>query len=287
VFLTRPDPPKRTDWALAGLTIGGPNAAVSGWDAVRLSNLQRSDPPPVPVLILVPEGRSRDVGEIHVRRASVPFSTRLTSIDDPELPLARIAGLPRAIADTALQYGALGPVRSLVSRAVQRQLCTVSQLQAELASVSRRGSLPLRTALAEVAEGARSVAEARAVAQLKAAQVPAFELNVPLIGFTGEVIAIADIFWRSLRAVLEIDSAEYHFLRDDWQATLRRHNLLTRAGLALTHYPPSATADGRWLVEVVAWLRQRATELAVPYVPDGRVFTSTPDAFVLTEWTPC
>jgi hypothetical protein len=120
---------------------------------------------------------------------------------------------------------------------------------------------------------------------VRSAPVPAFELNVPLVGTHGEVVAVADIFWRSLRAVLEIDSCEYHFFRGDWQATLRRHNRLTRAGLALSHYPPSATSDGRWIVEVCTWLQQRAAELAVPYIPNGGILTSTPAPFALRSPT--
>lgn len=79
------------------------------------------------------------------------------------------------------------------------------------------------------------------------------------------VIAVADVLWRDLRAVLEIDSREFHLSEAEWKATMQRHNRLTSAGLALTHYPPSATGDPAWPDEVARWLHHRARELGVRY----------------------
>jgi hypothetical protein len=79
----------------------------------------------------------------------------------------------------------------------------------------------------------------------------------------GRVIAVADVLWRELRAVLEVDSREYHLSEAQWKATRARHNRLTRAGYAVTHYPPSAIRDGglAWVADVDNWLRARAFEL--------------------------
>ena len=54
--------------------------------------------------------------------------------------------------------------------------------------------------------------------QLRRAAVPDFELNVPiLLTLYLRAIAIADILWRALRAILEIDSQEFHFSAEDWR----------------------------------------------------------------------
>jgi very-short-patch-repair endonuclease len=79
----------------------------------------------------------------------------------------------------------------------------------------------------------------------------------------GRVVAVADLLWRSLRAIVEIDSREFHFGESQWKATMRRHNRLTRLGYTVAHYPPSdiRTRRGKWADEVAAWLAGRADEL--------------------------
>ncbi len=107
------------------------------------------------------------------------------------------------------------------------------------------------------------------------AQAPAFELNVPIVDGSGHIIAVADVLWRGLRAILEIDSREYHLGEADWKRTRRRHNMLTRLGFALTHIAPSE-ATGRnalWLDELHSWLGHRARELGVPLPIGSGVIT--------------
>ena len=96
------------------------------------------------------------------------------------------------------------------------------------------------------------------------ADIPPFEANVPIYDTTGRRVAVADALWRGLRAVLEIDSREFHFGEPEWKRTMRRHNLLGRLGLSVVHYPPSAVRDRNsgWLDEVAQWLAVRATELS-------------------------
>ena len=153
----------------------------------------------------------------------------------------------------------------MVAAAIQRRACTLEQLATEVGSCPRNGSAHLRTAVADVLAGARSAAEASAADRLRRARLPEFEMNVPLLSANGRVIAVLDFLWRGLLAVLEIDSREFHFREADWKATGARHNLLTRLGLALTHYPPSETSSPRWTDEVQEWLRNRAAELRTPY----------------------
>lgn len=266
VVLTEPTEATRSDWALAGLAIAGPGSALSGWDALRLAGrgVASRQPASDDVLVLAPRGLNRRIGQVRIRPTCRPFTTWRTSADDPSLPLIEVAATARAVADTALNERWLNPVRAMVAAAVQHRLCTVDDLMAELGAAPRNGSGLLRRALAEVAEGARSAAEAQALQYLRRAAVPPFELNAPITDSRGRVVAYADVLWPRLRAVLEIDSREYHFDADDWRKTMRRHNKVARLGYALTHYPPSAIGPG-WTDEVETWLHARAAELHVPY----------------------
>ena len=175
-----------------------------------------------------------------------------------------MAAVPRAVADTALEMRGLRDVRALVTDAVQRGLAAPADLVAELEAGPQQGSALLRHAVADLVDGARSVAEAEAIELLRRRRVPPFEVNVPLVDERGVVVAVADILWRELRAVLEIDSREFHFGERRWKATMRRHNLLLRLGYATAHYPPSEirSRGAAWADEVAGWLAARAREIA-------------------------
>ncbi|HZE50171.1 MAG TPA: hypothetical protein VE074_11455 [Jatrophihabitantaceae bacterium] len=251
---------------MAGLAAGGPNSALSGWDAVRLAGLGTRAPPNPDVLVLTTRGESRRVGHAWIRKVKPPLAASLTSAEDPNLPLVRVVPLARAVVDTAIVDGRLRPVRALITSAIQRQLCSAEELCEAARHAPRRDSATLRCALADVVAGARSVAEAEAAQLLRASPVPAFELNVPVV-YAGRVIAVADVLWRELRAVLEIDSREFHFSESEWKSTMTRHNRLTRAGVAVTHYPPSGIRNrgADWAAEVADWLHGRAQELGLPF----------------------
>jgi hypothetical protein len=162
---------------------------------------------------------------------------------------------------------AIDQVRAVVARGVQLDLCSVSDLTAELRAMPRNGSRPLRVAVGEIAVGVRSVAEAWTVNQLRRSRLPDFEVNVPVLDCNGVLVYVLDILWRRYRAVLEVEGRRFHSEGADWDRTLDRHNALTRAGLSLTHYQPSVirSPNSGWLGEVAAWLRARAAEIGVPY----------------------
>jgi hypothetical protein len=214
VVLTRPDEPSRADWALAGLAITGSHGALSGWDGVRLAGIGSHTPPWEDVLVVTTRGGSRRAGRVWIHKVAAPVPCRVTAADDPLLPLVRVVSVARAVVDTALLHRRARPVRALVTTAVQRELCSIEELTAQLRRAPRRNSAALRLAVADAAAGARSVAEAEAAELLRIGGVPTFELNVPFV-HAGRVIAVADVLWRELRAVLEIDSREYHLSSRD------------------------------------------------------------------------
>jgi len=268
VVLTRPDKPSRADWADVGLALAGPSGALSGWDALRLRGLGDRTPPRSPVLVITHEEVARVVGSVRIRQTDRAFTVSMTSANHPESPFTPIVSAARAVADAALGYPSLAPVRALVTSAVQRAACELAELAVELEAGPQNGSYYLRRALQDTGYGARSVAEAEAAHRLRGADVPPFEMNVPVVDGRGTVIFVVDVLWRALRAALEIDSREFHFSDADWRATLARHNELTRYGLSVTHYPPSETRAPGWTAEVACWLRRRAAEVGVA-IPAG------------------
>jgi hypothetical protein len=280
VVLTVRGEPTRADWAAVGLELASPQAAVSGWDVARIFGLGTKRPPDEEVLVLDRTGTNRLIaGRVRVRPTRRPYAAQVVSARDCPLWSLPIVDVERAIADCALRYRTRAPVRAMTTAAVQKGLCTPSALIDELIAGPRNGSRWLRRALDDVADGARSIAEAEAVDLLRRVEVPAFELNVPIVDWRGVLIAKADVLWRELRAIAEIDSREFHFLESDWKGTSRRHNRLTGNGLALEHYPPSEIRDRGldWAREVESWLRNRAGELGVTYVSDPRPRRFGPD----------
>ena len=268
-ILTRPEEPTRADWAALGIAIGGPSAALSGWDALRVRGLGTTAPPDEEVLVLSRHASNRTIGPLRIRETQRRYTSHLTSVDAGEFALMPVVPVHRAVSDASRYYTSLSPVRSLVTSAVQRRLCTLEQLIAEIRQGPRNYSALYRLALGDALDGARSEAEARAARRLSREPLPSFELNVPILAADGTELGVVDALWRDLWAVLEIDSREYHFSEADWKKTTARHNRLTRYGLALTHYPPSQVS-GRsraWLDEVGGWLRARADELGVPWQP--------------------
>ena len=268
-MLTTSEVPQRSDWIAAGLLLAGLGSAVSGWDGVRLLD-RRAAPdssPASPVLVLTRDGKNRLIGGVRIRATRRAFGIRRIFLGSD---LLRVAAAPRAVADLALSEQSLSAARALVTKSIQRGLCTPAELVDELIAGPRNGSGFLRRALSDGLDGAASVAEAQAVDELRLAGVPPFELNVPLLRPDGVLVAVADVFWRELRAVLEVDSREFHFSETAWNNTMMRHNKLTAAGLALTHYSPSRIRLGALRHDVEPWLRSRATELGRPYAADPR-----------------
>ena len=268
-LLTAPGPPTRADWLNVGLELVAPAGAISGWDALRMMGLGEPEPPSPNVLVLTRNCKNRLVGRVRIRPTDRPIVTWRLTADHPDHPYCEVVSAARAVADTALQYRRFRPVRALVTSAVQRQRCRPEELIAELESGPRNHSALLRRAVDDLRSGAKSVAEAEAIGLLNRFPLPPFEANVPIVTTRGVRIAEADALWRELRAVLEIDSRQFHFEEDEWEGTMERHSLLGRRGLAVDHYSPKQVKRGgaSWVKGVDQWLRARAAELQIEYRP--------------------
>lgn len=239
----------RLDHLAAAIKHGGTGAVVTGAAALHEYGL-RTVPPSSSELVLVPLAcGARSFGRIVVRR-----TPRLPA--PAPRPGPRLAPVARAAVDHARTLVRLDDVRAVIAEAVQRELTEVEQLWTEVEQGGRNGRALVRRAVLEVSAGARSAPEAKAASLLRAAGLGPFEQNALLRA--GGRNFYPDFLWRSIRAVLEIDSVEHHFRRADWQSTLDRHFRLEAAGYSVIHVPPSALNDGAEFVgRVRGWLAQR------------------------------
>ncbi|MDT4933715.1 MAG: hypothetical protein QOK11_1607 [Pseudonocardiales bacterium] len=199
VVLTAAGPPTRADWIHVGMELTGRQGALSGWDAVRVMGIGSPRAPSEEVLVLDSPGRHRVAGLVRIRPTRRRYQSSPLPCEHPELAFVPIVSAARAVADTAFLYRTFAPVRALTTSAIQRRLCAPDELDAELRSGPRNHSALLRRALADVLDGAQSIAEAEAIDLLRTIGAPAFEVNVPIIDQNGKLLAVADLLWRAAR----------------------------------------------------------------------------------------
>lgn len=245
-----------TDRLDAALAFAGPEALITGAAALADQGL-RTVQRPRRVLVLVPR-------DVHVRPANWVRLRRTDRMPRRALvPGPRRADFARAVADLALERPRLDDVRALVSQAVRAGLCSLDDLAAELHTGPRQHSRNLRIAIADLDAGAWSAPEARAAAILRRSEVPPFEQNAR-IDLPDGTYVVVDFLWRALRAVLEIDSDEHHWLdptsRD---STSRRQSKLATGGYTVMSRRPAAVGrqPRQFRTDVEEWLAARAREL--------------------------
>ena len=179
VYLAQTGSPSADQREMAALLYAGPDSVLTGAAALRRFGL---GPRTATVDVLVPAGTQK-------RNAGFARILRTTRLPEPVgvAGEARFAFPPRAVADAARGMAHIGDVRAVVAGAVQRGKCPIGRLRYELDSGSRRGSALLRRALAEVADGVRSAAEADLHAVIKHARLPMPMFNPRL--FAGQVLS--------------------------------------------------------------------------------------------------
>ncbi|GGZ75474.1 hypothetical protein GCM10010371_39090 [Streptomyces subrutilus] len=131
----------------------------------------------------------------------------------------------------------------MLAHVVQAGWCHPHDLHAELRAARLLRRPAVRAAAEELLAGVRSVAEARARDALTASDLPAPLWNARLHTPDGAFLATPDAYWPEAGVALEIDSAEYHYTRDAWQATLRRRLRLEAHGVLVVSATPSMIRD--------------------------------------------
>jgi hypothetical protein len=216
---------------MAALLYAGRTSLITGPAAVRRHRLRSAGPDVVDVLI-----------PWHRRRQSVAFVRVHRTRKLPKQMFVtgkiRFAEVPRAVADAARMLTRFDDVRAVVCEAVQRKSCTVAELTEELKAGPSAGSALLREALAEIADGVRSVAEADFRVLILRSGLPKPVFNAQLFDEDGTFIAMVDAWWQDAGVAGEVDSRAYHLSAEDQDRTTRRHDELLARGILLLHFPP-------------------------------------------------
>ena len=237
----------------AALILCGPEAVLTGVEACRRHGLRRG---PVrrddsgdrypEIHVLVPKRKQvRSVEFVHVERTlRVPVAVVRGGVP--------LAPLVRACIDAARRIRSFAEVTELLSEPVQRRMCTVSALWAEVASGSRRGSAVPRAVLADVADGVRSAAERTAKQLWSSTGLPAAMWNAEVCDARGRLLGVGDCWLDDVAMLWEIESSEWHLDPAAHDYTVRRAATFTAAGAVYIASKPKMVLNDR--AEVAATL---------------------------------
>jgi hypothetical protein len=215
---------------MGALLHAGPQSVLTGLAAARRHGI--SGPTSTTVDVLVPAKlRPQSTSFVRVWRTwRMPAEVCVAS----EI---RYVPPARAVADAVRAMTNLRDARALVAQAIQRQRCSIAQLEAELAQGPVKGSAALRAALEEVRAGVRSAPEGDLRRLIKRGRIPMPVFNARL--YAGrKLVAVVDAWWEEAGVGAEVDSREYHYAAEDWQGTIRRHDRLVAHGVLLLHFTP-------------------------------------------------
>ena len=216
--------------AIAAYLYAGRAIAITGLTAVAWHGIKLNRSDFVDVLVPLRHRRS-DAGFARLRRTSVELGARYE--DGPVV----YAPLDRAIVDAARQLTDLPEIRELVASSIQGGKVLVAHLARELDAGPAAGSARLRLALAEVADGVRSTAEADLRALIIRSRLPTPLYN-PTLYVDGKFLARPDAWWPEAAVAAEVDSRAWHLLPADYERTLARHDRMIALGIRVLHFPP-------------------------------------------------
>lgn len=231
VYLTVTGTPTRVQKEIAALLYAGKDSVITGLAALDRHGVRLADSGRI--TLLVPANRSRK-GYAFL---DVWATTRMPEYVYHDGPV-RFVMPARAVADGIREMGSYRDVRAVVAAAVQKRLCGLGELSAELALGPVRGSAPLRRALAEVGNGIGSGAEGDFRDLLQSSGLPAPRYNAHLYAADETFLGIADAWWQEAGVAVEVDSREWHLSPEDWERTLRRHSRMSAYGIIVLHITP-------------------------------------------------
>ncbi|MEU9300375.1 hypothetical protein [Streptomyces sp. NPDC048269] len=272
VYLLQTGPPDHRQRALAAVLyaaeptadpLSGDTAALTGGAALALLGIREAPytghTPDTPADVLIRAPR-RLTGTPEVR--PLPTSRWPRTMTVSGIPSTRPV---RAAADFAARTQDPDRIRSTLAHVVQAGWCHPDDLHAELRAARLLTRPPIRAAAAELLAGVRSIAEAQARDTLITTDLPTPLWNARLYTPDGTFLASPDAYWPDEGVALEIDSAEYHYTRDAWHATLRRRLRLESHGILVVSATPSMIRDTP--TEVIAALRTLLTLAATRAAP--------------------
>jgi hypothetical protein len=224
-------PPTRRQLVAAALLYAGSGSVVTGLEACRRHGL-RKVPDDHRVHLLVPhEHRAISCGHVVVERTKrMPGPVIREGVP--------LAPLTRSVLDACRRFRSHDPARALITEAIQRHRLSPQWLRHELEAGSRRGTAVPRAVLSDIATGARSVAEIDAIRVWERTDLPRPRWNVSLRNSHGQYVAVPDA-WFEVGLAWEIDSYEFHFLREDYANTINRNARYAAAGVTVLQTLPS------------------------------------------------
>ena len=230
VYLTVTGTPTPAQRQMAALLYAGPTSVITGPAALLSHHVRGARADVVDVLVPVTTQRKdHEFVRLH-RTARVPEQAYV-------LGEIRYAPLGRAVADAARAMDDIGDVRAVVADVVQRGIVPLERLAEEVKEGPVRGSALLRQAVAEVADGVRSSAEAEFRDLIKQAKLPTPLFN-PSLYAGDQFIARPDCWWADAGVAVEVDSREWHLSPQDWERTLARHAAMSARGIIVLHFSP-------------------------------------------------
>jgi len=124
----------------------------------------------------------------------------------------------------------------------------------------RPGAPRLVALMRKIASGARSEAERRAVALLRAARVPGWVTNHRIWDAKGDLIAVGDLVFPAARLVVELDGRAFHSTADRFARDRERQNRLVAEGwtvLRFTWYDLTGRPD--YVISTIRTMLSRAS----------------------------
>jgi hypothetical protein len=196
VYLAANGAPTTLQQEMAALLYAGDGSVITGPAALRCHYI-RTELTEI-VDVLVPAARQRrDTQFVRLNR-----TTRMPGRIWEAGPV-RYVMPARAVADTVRGMTSLRDVRAVVADAVQRRRCAIPDLLTELDAGPNAGSMLFREALADVADGIRSVAEGDLRDLLASSGLPMPLFNPSLYDEHGNFVARPDAWWPELGIAVE------------------------------------------------------------------------------------
>jgi hypothetical protein len=219
---------------VAAVLFTSPRAQLTGIGALLWHGLRHLPADPLVHLLIPHEVRRSSRGFVRVQR------THRLDPGAKEVDGYNVCSVARAAADACRGLSNLRDVRAIVAEAVQRGLVQVKAMEDELALAGTSRTALLRRAVREIGSGARSAPEVELQEILSPhGCIPPIIWNPELEAADGTRLPRPDGWIDDVGIALEVDSREYHLSPDDWQRTMRRHNLLSSYGALVLHFTPS------------------------------------------------
>ncbi len=217
--------PSPDQLVVSGLLYAGEGSLVTGLEACRRHGVQRGPSPHAELHLLVPHERQpRSTHHVVIERTRrMPDAVRRRGFP--------LAPAHRAAVDAARRMRSPREITELLADAVQRGLCTVAQLAAEVDASQRQGTAVPRRVLLDVSAGARSAAERDAMALWRRSGLPEPWWNAAVHDGTGQFLGVADAWWDDVGLAWEINSLTWHLAPEDYAREQARTARFTAAGV--------------------------------------------------------